>query len=149
MLYQSSSVTSLRYPLCQFYYVMLLLRPLLCHTLQQSSFSPPPLSHHFCFVTSFTPSSILYTRTFIKSLFLSTPYFVMSRDTNPPSPQQVFFLLLSLLLGAVLEVNTQVVTRRRNFPGERRLGSINYGQYRFGKRGYQRKQNPSKLCIFL
>ncbi|KAK7072364.1 hypothetical protein SK128_006856, partial [Halocaridina rubra] len=30
-----------------------------------------------------------------------------------------------------------IITKRRRFPGERRLGAANYGQYTYGKRGFK------------
>jgi len=47
----------------------------------------------------------------------------------------IMVLVVSLILAA--STSARVVRQRRRFPGERRLGPTNYGQYFFGARGYE------------
>ncbi|XP_063611526.1 uncharacterized protein LOC134785165 [Penaeus indicus] len=68
-----------------------------------------------------------------------------------PGVMKIIFLVLmlvSLLFLAADAAPQLVITRRRHFPGERRLGSTNYGQYSFGKRGYARRTNPGVCLLY-
>lgn len=56
---------------------------------------------------------------------------------------QVIMVVLMALLAVVMAA-PRVITKQRNFPGERRLGRIDYGQYYFGAKGYETKRHGSE-----
>ena len=39
----------------------------------------------------------------------------------------------------------QLVTGKRDFPGQRRLGATNYGQYKMGRKGYKKRVNGKSI----
>ncbi|KAG7165662.1 hypothetical protein Hamer_G013172, partial [Homarus americanus] len=45
-------------------------------------------------------------------------------------------LVMMVMLMATALVAAQIITRPRDFPGQRRLGVTNYGTHSFGKKGY-------------
>ncbi|KAF2356619.1 hypothetical protein FHG87_012624 [Trinorchestia longiramus] len=59
-------------------------------------------------------------------------------------------LLLVVTLTAVAEGAPQLITTKRKFPGQRRRGATNYGQYSVGKKGYNKRRgitkNPYSTC---
>ncbi|KAK7072365.1 hypothetical protein SK128_006857 [Halocaridina rubra] len=80
--------------------------------------------------------------TYLTSFYILLKIFLgLVRVLNRQKMNFETVLLVSLvllgLIGMTLAAPQFIITERRKFPGERRIGAAHYGQYTFGRRGFK------------